>query len=140
MFGLTGIKAVIALVTISVVLGAWYGIKTYMANHETMKAQIVEMTLTNNALIGEVREGNDNFESYQVDMSDQLNQYDTRINHLNNEFTASRAKVTELEALLSKHDLTKLALTKPKMLTKGINKATKALFDEIEKFTIEASE
>lgn len=92
----------------------------------------LDIALVNNAkLSGVVATNQQTITALQQDLVQQAQQ----VAELNKSLTAAEESKTALLQKLQKHDLTKLAVKKPKLIEDRINAATAKVFSDLEQLT-----
>ena len=123
MFGIERILILGSLVA-AVVAGAWWYVTTTSAEIETLTA--------NNAVLTQVAE--ENAETVRL-LREDVEQERVAVGELQAALEKSEEKRNELIKIFRKHDLTRLATSKPGMIEKRINDGTEKAFADLESLT-----
>ena len=123
MFGIERILILGSLVA-AVVAGAWWYVTTTSAEIETLTA--------NNAVLTQVAE--ENAETVRL-LREDVQQERVAVGELQAALEKSEEKRNELIKIFRKHDLTRLATSKPGMIEKRINDGTEKAFADLESLT-----
>ena len=123
MFGIERILILGSLVA-AVVAGAWWYVTTTNAEIETLTA--------NNAVLTQVAE--ENAETVRL-LREDVEQERVAVGELQAALEKSEEKRNELIKIFRKHDLTRLATSKPGMIEKRINDGTEKAFADLESLT-----
>lgn len=72
-------------------------------------------------------------QSEQIDLlNDTIDIQGTKLNELNISMSKAEAELVRYDTIFRRHNLTRLAAAKPKMIEKRVNDGTKQVFDSIE--------
>lgn len=123
MFGIERILILGSLVA-AVVAGAWWYVTTTSAEIETLTA--------NNAVLTQVAE--ENAETVRL-LREDVQQERVAVGELQAALERSEEKRSELIKIFRKHDLTRLATSKPGLIERRINDGTEKAFADLESLT-----
>ena len=123
MFGIERILILGFLVS-AVVAGAWWYVTTTSAEIETLTA--------NNAVLTQVAE--ENAETVRL-LREDVQQERVAVGELQAALERSEEKRSELIKIFRKHDLTRLATSKPGLIERRINDGTEKAFADLESLT-----
>lgn len=123
MFGIERILILGSLVA-AVAAGAWWYVSMTSAEIETLTA--------NNAVLAQVAE--ENAETVRL-LREDVEQERVAVGELQEALERSEEKRSELIKIFRKHDLTRLATSKPGLIERRINDGTEKAFADLESIT-----